>query len=165
MGRKVREPLKPAVSVADAPRGGTLVPPDEAPRKKGRPSKADLAEREAQAAAQAQALKERAAIPKEEMRPVMMIALGLFAKGIKGEPPTEQEVELCTGPAHAVAVKYGFNLDRFPEIALLGALVIVGQNMRERRKAEEKREERNRGDTRAEGCDRIERCIRRSHPR
>lgn len=153
MPRKLRKTLEPATSVTDAPSNEPLIPPETppGPKRRGRPPTRPetIAKRQAE---------EQVTAPKmdpAEMKPVTTLVLGMIAKGIKGDPPTQDEIDLVNPSAAAVANKYGINLDRFPEIALLGALLIVGQQMRERR-AEREAREKPHGEKYNSGSDRPE---------
>lgn len=145
MARKVREPLDPALSIHDMPKQEPIqAPTQDAPRKRGRPSKVEVEARK-------EAVKLEAQMKPEEMLPITVVILRFISKGIKGDAPSKEEIELVNGPACAVANKYSFSTKWAPELALMGALLIVGSQMRMRAQEKVEREKRNRRDSGAEG--------------
>lgn len=66
------------------------------------------------------------------MLPITTLALVTLSKGIKGDKPTQDEIAMVNSPMTAVANKYQIVSRWAPELALLGALMIVAANMRAR---------------------------------
>ena len=139
MPRKMKRVHAPAVSITDAPKGEPLAMPEAGTRsRRGRPATRPetIARQQAEAAqggpAPSVAKPSLQPMAPEEMRPVTILVLRMVARGIQGDAPTLDEVDLVNGPATAVANKYGMTSRWGPELALLGALVVVGSQMRQR---------------------------------
>lgn len=142
MPRKLKKPLPPTVDPREALEtppplvldGAGPMPGDAAPRRgPGRPSKV---EKEAQERAAMAAI----AMKPEEFRPTTMVILMAVCKAVKGDPCTDQEIDMVNGPATAVANKYAMSTRWAAELTLLGALVIVAGASRQRRAEREARE-------------------------
>lgn len=164
----------PATSIVDAPRAEPLQAPPEAPPRAriGRPATnpRTIARQQAEDAARAAGqplagpVSSASMMKPEEMMPLTLGVLRLVALGIKGDAPTIPEVELVNGPATLVANKYAMTTKYGPEFALLGAVIVVGAQMKQRAKEKaaagkpaakggdnRRVAEQNRGDSRPQG--------------
>lgn len=143
MPKKLRRPLPPAVDPREAQEpppplvleGGPPQPGDAPPPRRG-PGRPSKAEKEAQERAAQAAV----AMKPEEFRPTTMVILMAVCKAVKGDPCTDNEVDMVNGPATAVANKYAMSTRWAAELTLLGALVIVASASRQRRAEREARE-------------------------
>ena len=130
--RKLKRPLPPTRDPGDR-----KPPPPielrEGKPKVGRPSNEERAKRQAETDAKQAEARAAAEIKPDEIRPLTAVVLVLICKGVKGDTPTAQEIELVNGPACAVANKYAMTNRWAPELALLGSIMIVAQMSRNRR--------------------------------
>lgn len=75
-------------------------------------------------------------VTEAEMLPLTIMLLGLACKVAKGDKPNEREIALVNPPLTSVANKYNVSLGKWaPELALLGALIIVISESRMRAQA------------------------------
>ncbi len=120
-------------------------PQGEPPRKKtGRPSNAEVAARE-QAARDALAMK-----PADTVY-LTATCLRIVSFVVKGDEPTDEEIEAVNGPACAVMNKYPGSLKWAAEFSLVSALFAVTVNMRTRGKQKRKQATPG-GDSEARGA-------------
>lgn len=134
MARKTA-PLEPVNErERDTPQPPLQVPPPAARRGPGRPSNAERAARATATQPEPPKVPEPKLTP-QDMLPVTALVLKLVAIGVKGDAPTPEEIALVNDPMTAVANKYQIVSRWAPELALLGALMIVAAGMRERANA------------------------------
>lgn len=134
MPRKLKRPLAPAIDPREAQEPppplvleGAPAQPADAPRRgPGRPSKAEKEAREREAMA-------AVAMKPEEFRPTTAVILMAVCKAVKGDPCTDNEIDMVNAPATAVANKYAMSTRWAAELTLLGALTIVASASRQRR--------------------------------
>ena len=148
MARRMKQVRGAARSVVDAPENETLEasPPSEKGGKRiGRPATRPetIARQKAEEQAKATGVSTEPKLSPQEMKPITIVILRLVSRGIKGDAPTLQEVDLVNEPATAVANKYGLTSRWGSELALLGAVVVVSVQMRQR---QQDKDEAKRGD-------------------
>jgi len=149
-----------ARSVVDSPENETLEAPplpEKGGKRIGRPATRPetIARQKAEEQAKATGVSTEPKLTPQEMKPITIVVLRLVSRGIKGDAPTLQEVDLVNEPATAVANKYGLTSRWGSELALLGAVVVVSVQMRQRQQDKDAKAgedaKRDRGNTRAQG--------------
>src|SRR5512145_2002406 len=129
MARKVTEPMAAVVSSADSTAQPTLEAPPPAPPKRG-PGRPPKTQATITPISPPPAVVDP--LTPQDMLPMTTLLLKTLARGIKGDAPTADEIELVNSPATKVANKYNILSRWAPELALLGALMIAMHGMRER---------------------------------
>lgn len=145
MPRKT-QPLGPVDSKTDNEPQPQLQPPPPAGEKRrpGRPSNAERQAREQRATITEHPSSAGIAIKPAEMLGVTAVVLGIIARGIRGDKPTDAEIAMVNDPLTAVANKYQIVSRWAPELALLGSLIVVASSMRGRARDRIEAEERAR---------------------
>ncbi len=137
MGRKMRTAEMPPTDTMAKPPPEVPTLQETAPKRgRGRPRKIDVdqeaRDKSAKAAQLSEAERKAAEVTAADVRPIVDGLLATVAQMVKGEPPTDKEIDMVSGPLAAVSNKYSATLKYYAEISLLASLLYVTKSMHKR---------------------------------